>query len=135
MTRSRQGVEAEAGEGGEAGEAGEVGEEDEEDEEAHDEQEELEIKAFIHEYNRAATSSYKLMAYWTRPAFGLLDTNGSQVAYIAAAKADLQSLWLPMKQLALDLLEGGLDFDHAYSKFEAAKKPMMILPHLQLTLR
>ncbi|CAE7261517.1 unnamed protein product [Symbiodinium sp. KB8] len=115
MTRSRQGVEAEAGEGGEAGEAGEVGEEDEEDEEAHDEQEELEIKAFIHEYNRAATSSYKLMAYWTR----LLGS--------FACVSSLYRCWFGIAE-ALDLLEGGLDFDHAYSKFEAAKKCLQQIP-------
>ena len=35
-------------------------------------QEELEIKAFIHEYNRCERATHSIMAYWSRKGFGLL---------------------------------------------------------------
>ena len=43
-------------------------------------EEELEIKIFIHEYNRTEWSNwgdYKIMAYWTRPAFAVVKPDGS----------------------------------------------------------
>ncbi|CAE7827098.1 unnamed protein product [Symbiodinium sp. CCMP2592] len=63
------------------------------------------------------------MAYWTRPAFGLLDSGGTQAAYIGGAKLDMQSMWIPMKQLALDLHV--LDDEEALEKFEACKQRLL----------
>ncbi|CAE7366346.1 unnamed protein product, partial [Symbiodinium sp. CCMP2592] len=65
-------------------------------------EEELEIKAFIHEYNRTPKATHKIMAYWSRSGFGLLvvnqeDTN--QVAYCGSSKVDVKSNFLPIKQL------------------------------------
>ncbi|CAE7921886.1 unnamed protein product, partial [Symbiodinium necroappetens] len=85
--------------------------------------EELEIKAFIHEYNRTEGAKHRIMAYWTRPGFGLLEATeeNTQVAYCASKKVDVTSNFLPIKQLALDLLHG-FDENDAFAKFQVSKE-------------
>ena len=47
------------------------------------------IKTFIFEYNRSSKSPYRLMAYWTRPGFGILNADGIQATSLEIVTHEL----------------------------------------------